>query len=140
MEKKGRILAIDFGTKQIGLAISDEYALIAQPLMVIKRKGNKKDIEKIGEIVQKYNICLIVVGVPYKDNGDLTPMGIKVKSFGELLERELNVKVCYVDETLSSTEAEDILLLVNMSREKRKKVIDKVAAAIILQEFLQSNV
>lgn len=137
MEKKGRILAVDFGTKRIGLAISDENADIAQPFSVIKREGNKKDIEKIANIVQQYNICLIVVGVPYGDGGKLTKMGEKAHFFGELLKSSLNIDVAYVDETMTSFIAEEALISSGMRREKRKSVIDKVAACIILQDFLK---
>lgn len=136
MEKKGRILALDFGTKRIGLAISDENAEIAQPFAVLKREGNKKDIEKIFSIVQQYNVCLVVVGVPYGDSGKFTKMGEKASCFGELLSKSLNIDVVLVDETMTSYIAEEALISGGVRREKRKKLIDKIAACIILQDFL----
>lgn len=140
MEKKGRILAVDFGTKRIGLAISDENAEIAQPFAVLKREGNKKDVEKISNIVQQYNICLIVIGIPLGTDGKMTKMAEKARFFGELLESSLGISVVFVDETMTSFIAEEALISGGVRREKRKKLIDKVAASIILQDFLKRKV
>lgn len=137
MEKKGRVLAIDFGTKRIGIAISDINAEIAQPLTVLKREGNKKDVEKIANIVREYNVSIIVVGIPYGNDNSITKMGEKAQMFGQLLASSINVEVVFIDETMTSFIAEKALILGGVRREKRKNVIDKIAASIILHDFLQ---
>ncbi len=137
MEKKGRVLAIDFGTKRIGIAISDINAEIAQPLTVLKREGNKKDVEKIANIVREYNVSIIVVGIPYGNDNSITKMGEKAQMFGQLLASSINVEVVFIDETMTSFIAEEALILGGVRREKRKNVIDKIAASIILHDFLQ---
>lgn len=136
MERTKRILAVDFGTKRIGIAISDENAEIAQPLTVLKREGNKKDIEKIAKIVQQYNVSVILVGIPYKAEGALTKMGEKAHAFGVLLGECIKKEVIFVDETMTTFVAEEALVQSNVKRKKRKELIDKVAASIILQDFL----
>ncbi len=137
MEKKGRVLAVDFGTKKIGLAMSDENCEIAQPFCVLKREGTKKDIEKISGIVRKYNVSVIVVGLPFSDSGHMTRMAEKAKLFGEMLSEKAGKEVVFLDETMTSSMAEEVLIQGGMRRDRRKETIDKVAAAIILQDFLR---
>jgi len=137
MEKKGRILAVDFGTKRIGIAITDDNAEIAQPLTVLKREGNKKDIEKIANIVQQYNVLKVVVGIPYGNDNKITKMGEKARAFGELISSSLNLDTVFIDETMTSFIAHEALAQGGVRREKRKLLVDKVAASIILQDYLK---
>jgi putative Holliday junction resolvase len=132
-----RVMGLDFGTRQIGVAMSDESATIAQPYCVIKREGNKKDIEKILDIIRSHDISLMVIGVSYHDDGNVSAMGERALNFGRLLEDRSGGKVVFIDETLTSVMAEDILMGGGVRRKKRKAVVDKIAAAIILQDYLR---
>lgn len=134
--KGNRILAVDFGTKRIGTAITDENGEIAQPFSVLKREGNKKDIAKLENIVREYNISLVVFGIPYGKEDKLTMMGEKAKAFGELFNSVTGINVDFVDETMTTYLANEVLNTTGVRREKKKGVVDKIAAAIILQDFL----
>ncbi|MCX7770200.1 MAG: Holliday junction resolvase RuvX [Proteobacteria bacterium] len=137
MEKKERILGLDFGIKRIGLAITDETQTIAQPLCVIKREGNKKDIEKIREVLQKYDVKKIVLGVSENEYGEVTEIGKKSMAFGEKL-KELNVEVEFIEESFTTSIAHEALSFSGLKTKKHKEYIDKIAATLILQDYLRS--
>ncbi|MFO7153065.1 MAG: Holliday junction resolvase RuvX [Bacillota bacterium] len=134
-----RILGLDVGVKRIGVAVSDELGITAHGVGVIVRSSIKEDIQAISDFVQKYKIGKIVVGMPINMNGTLGPKGEEVKAFGEKLRKDLNVEVQYWDERLSTVAAERVLIDADISRKKRKKVIDKLSAVVILQNFLDSQ-
>lgn len=135
-----RILGLDVGEKRIGIAISDEICLTAQGLDVIERKKNGEDINKIGEIVSQYDVKKIVVGLPKNMDGSLGPSGKAVKKYARELENTLGVELEFWDERLTTVAAERMLIEADVSRKKRKKVIDKMAAVLILQSFLDFKV
>lgn len=134
-----RILALDVGSKRIGLAVSDELGFIAQALKTLDTKGRQRDIDSIVRIVNEMDVSEIVVGMPYNMDGSEGPQAQKVLEFADQLSRATTVPVLKWDERMSTVVAERILLEADLSRLKRRKVIDKVAAAIILQGYLDSK-
>lgn len=134
-----RILALDVGSKRIGVAVSDELGFIAQALKTLDTKGRQRDIDSILSIVKEMDVSEIVVGMPYNMNGSEGPQAQKVSEFADQLSRATSVPVLKFDERMSTLAAERILLEADLSRLKRRKVIDKVAAAIILQGYLDSK-
>jgi len=132
-----RILGIDYGSKRIGIAVCDELGITAQPLATITRKSKEKDIVEIARYIDEYDIETIVVGYPVRLDGTEGIQCEKVNRFIEVLEATFPLPVVRWDESFSTAQAEEILIEANMRREKRKKVIDKLAAAIILQNYLE---
>ena len=135
----GRIMGLDVGDKTIGVAVSDLMGLTAQGVKTVKRVGKKKDIEELTAIIKERQVNKIVSGLPKNMNGTLGPQGEKVIKFGELLEEETGIKIEYWDERLSTVAAERSLIEADVRRDKRKKVIDMLAAVIILQGYLDSK-
>ena len=132
----GRIMGLDIGDKTIGVAVSDLMGLTAQGVTTIKRVGKKKDIEAIKQIIAEKQVNKIVSGLPKNMNGTVGPQGEKVQKFCELLKEETNLPIEFWDERLSTVAAESSLIEGNVRRENRKKVIDMLAAVIILQGYL----
>lgn len=132
----GRIMGLDIGDKTIGVAVSDLMGLTAQGVTTIKRVGKKKDIETIKQIIVEKQVNKIVSGLPKNMNGTVGPQGEKVQKFCELLKEETNLPIEFWDERLSTVAAERSLIEGNVRRENRKKVIDMLAAVIILQGYL----
>ena len=135
----GRIMGLDIGDKTIGVAVSDLMGLTAQGVTTIKRVGKKKDIEAIQQIIAEKQVNKIVSGLPKNMNGTVGPQGEKVQKFCELLKEETNLPIEFWDERLSTVAAERSLIEGNVRRENRKKVIDMLAAVIILQGYLDSK-
>lgn len=133
----GRILGLDVGDKTIGVAISDLLGFIAQGVTTIRRESLDKDLEQLKEIINQYDVELIVVGMPKNMNGTIGSQGQKVKDFGNFLKKRIKPDIVYWDERLTTVEAERTLIEADISRKKRKKVIDKLAATYILQSYLQ---
>ena len=134
-----RILALDVGTKTIGVAISDELGITANGVTTIIRKGLKRDMEELKKIVDEYCPEEIVVGVPYQMDGSLTVRGDRILFLAEKIKAAFSLPVEYWDESYSTVNAEKVLIRADVSRKKRKKVIDKMAAVFILQEYLESK-
>jgi len=133
-------MGLDVGEKTIGVAVSDPLGCIAQGVKTILRGGPVlDDIKNIKELTRQYDIELIVVGLPRNMNGALGEQGNKILKFVEKLKDNLNLDVEIWDERLSTVAAEKMLLSANVSRRRRKKVIDKLAAVIILQNYLDSR-
>ncbi len=135
-----RILGLDIGSKTIGVAVSDELCLIAQGVTTLKRRGLNHDIHEILKLIEEKEISKIVIGLPKNMNNTLGPSAEMVLSFIEKLNENTSVPVITWDERLSTVAAEKVLLEADMSRAKRKRVVDKVAALIILQGYLDSQV
>lgn len=133
-----RILGLDVGTVRIGVALSDEMGWTAQPLETIKHTTEEKDIIEIDKLVKQYSVEKIVVGLPKNMNGSIGEMAEKIKKFNEKLETELGLPVIEWDERLSSVAVERVLIEGDVSRNKRKQVVDKMAASYILQGYLDS--
>lgn len=131
-----RIMGLDIGDKTIGVAISDPLKITAQGLKTIRREGLKKDISELKNIINKYNIKEIVVGFPKNMDNTVGPQGEKVLDFVEKLKRKININIVLEDERLTTVSAERILIEGDISRKKRKKLIDTVAATYILQTYL----
>lgn len=135
-----RFLGIDFGEKKIGLAISDLLALTAQPLIVINRKSIKEDIEVINDIVINKNVAKIVIGLPLNMDGSEGEGAKNTRIFAEKLRNKINIPIEFLDERLTTAQAEKMLIdEADLSRNKRKKVKDKLAACIILQSYLDKS-
>ncbi|MGG0594847.1 Holliday junction resolvase RuvX [Bacillus altitudinis] len=135
-----RILGLDLGTKTLGVAISDEMGWTAQGIETIKidEAGGDFGLSRLSEIVSQYGTDKIVLGFPKNMNGTVGPRGEASQSFAKVLENTYNVPVVLWDERLSTMAAEKMLISADVSRQKRKKVIDKMAAVIILQGYLDS--
>jgi len=134
-----RILGLDLGSKTIGVAVSDGLGITAQGLEVIRRESGKKDLERLGRIVEEYEVGEIVVGLPVNMDGTLGPQAERALAFAEKLGAALGVKVYTYDERLSTVLAQKTLIEADVSRAKRKKVIDKLAAQVILQGYLDKR-
>ena len=131
-----RILGIDFGTKTIGVAVSDEMGLIGQGIGTIKRKDLQRDMRELQKKIGEYEIEKIVVGLPKNMDGSLGKSAHQVLDFIDNLKKRFKIPVESWDERLSTVEAERVLLDADISRRKRRKVVDKIAASIILQGYL----
>lgn len=131
-----RILGLDVGDRTIGVAVSDLMGWTAQGLEVIKRTDEKQDLQRLQEIVEQYEVESIVIGLPKNMNGTVGPQGEKVQRFAEKIKDTLNLSLEFWDERLTTVAAEKLLIGADVSRGKRKKVIDKMAAALILQGYL----
>ncbi|MDG0960096.1 Holliday junction resolvase RuvX, partial [Bacillus paranthracis] len=133
-----RILGLDVGTKTVGVAISDEMGWTAQGLETIKinEERGQFGFDRISELVKQYDVDKIVVGLPKNMNGTIGPRGEACQQFAENLRELLQLDVVMWDERLSTMAAERLLISADVSRKKRKQVIDKMAAVVILQGFL----
>lgn len=136
---KMRVMALDVGTKTIGVAMSDELRITANGITTIKRKGTASDLASLGRIIRQYEPSEIVVGVPYKHDGTLSKRGQDIVTFSEKVKEEFGLPVIRFDESFSTVRAEEKMIEADLSRKKRKKVIDKMAAVIILQDYLAGN-
>jgi putative pre-16S rRNA nuclease len=134
-----RILGLDIGARRIGVALSDESATLASPLLVYERTKLKTDLESILEIANSNGCETIVVGYPLELSGKIGFSARKIIDFVKKLELLFSGNIELIDERFSTKEAERVLISSNVRREKRKKVIDKIAATIILQTFLDTN-
>ena len=131
-----RLIGLDLGTKTIGVSMSDSSRIIASTFETIKRKKTKLDIERIMEICDEFKISGIVLGYPINMNFTEGPRSQSTMSFAKLLELRTNIPIILWDERLSTSAAEKVLISADLSRKKRKDVIDKLAATYILQGIL----
>lgn len=136
-----RILGLDVGTKTVGVALSDEMGWTAQGMETIRinEERNKFGFERVQELVKQYNVDTIVVGLPKNMNGTIGPRGEACQQYAEQLRELLGIEVIMWDERLSTMAAERLLISADVSRKKRKQVIDKMAAVVILQGYLDSK-
>lgn len=132
-------MALDVGTARVGVAISDPLGLTAQPVATIKRTGIKQDLKTIGDLARQHEVDAIVVGLPLKLDGEPGPAAASILQFVDRLRAVVTIPVVTWDERLSTVQAERALLEGDMSRRRRRETIDKVAAAIILQAYLDSR-
>ncbi|MFH1395697.1 MAG: Holliday junction resolvase RuvX [Candidatus Omnitrophota bacterium] len=134
-----RIVGLDIGTKNIGVALSDETCTIAQSKEVVQRKKDSQAIIAIVQILDEFDAREIVVGLPINMDGREGPRAEDSRNFARKLQEKTGLPVHLWDERLSTKEMEDVLIGADVSRKKRKKVIDKLAAQIILQGYLDSR-
>ncbi|MFA5535605.1 MAG: Holliday junction resolvase RuvX [Bacillota bacterium] len=135
-----RYMGLDLGEKTIGVAISDPLGLTAQGVTTIKRIDLEKDLKELESLAENYLVEQIVLGFPKNMNGTIGPQGERTLEFKKVLESALDLEVILQDERLSTMEVERVLIDANVKRAKRKKVIDKMAATVILQSYLNSKV
>ncbi len=134
-----RIMGLDLGDKKIGVAVSDPLGITAQGLEPFLSSGLPgRDAEALGEMARKYGVGVIVVGLPRNMDGSYGPRAQKAREFAELLKRVTGLDVVLWDERLTTVTAEKLLIGADMSRARRKKVIDKLAAVLILQSYLKA--
>ncbi len=133
-----RILGLDYGEKRIGVAICDELGMTAQGLPTIIRKSKKHDLDILGNLIKSYNVEKIVIGYPVRLDGSEGIQCEKVNRFSVLLDKTFSLTVIKWPETLSTKEAEEILINSGVRWQKRKKMVDKLAACLILQNYLDS--
>ncbi|MFC5703774.1 Holliday junction resolvase RuvX [Cohnella faecalis] len=134
-----RILGLDYGDRRIGVALSDAFGWTAQGMETIERKQEGDDIRRIGQLVKENDVEAIVVGLPKNMNGTIGPRGEICIEFAETLKRTLSLPVHMWDERLTTVAATRTLLEADVSRRKRKAVVDKMAAALLLQNYLDSR-
>ncbi len=134
-----RIMGLDYGTVTIGVAISDELQLTAQGIETIRRKKEnqlRKSLARIEELIKEYDVDLIVLGYPKNMNNTIGERAESTKEFAKMLERRTGLDVVLWDERLTSVQADRTLISGDVRRENREKVIDKLAAVLILQNYL----
>ena len=130
------ILGIDYGSKRIGLAVSDLLLTIATSYKILYRKNISSDMEELKKIIKEKEICAIVMGLPLQMDGTEGDSVKMVREFADLLSKHTTAEIIFQDERLSTVSAQRILIEGNVRREKRKGVVDAVAATIILQNYL----
>ncbi len=132
-----RILALDLGARRIGVAVSDPGRSLAQPLCVLPRKNRDTDLRAIRDLALAQQAGIIVVGLPRQADDSLTPTGQAMLRFARRLQRMLGVPVETVDEWETTAEATQVLLEADVSRQGRRRVVDKLAASLILKRYLE---
>ncbi len=133
-----RILGLDFGSKRVGAAVSDELGITAQPVAVIEYSALRECIAGVRTLIDRFQPSLIVVGLPKNMDGSLGKSAKNVLSFCDALRGEFNLPVETWDERLSTAEAEKLLIRGGLSRRKRKAAVDKLSASLILEGYLES--
>lgn len=134
-----RLLGLDVGDNTIGVAVSDPLGFTAQGIKTIRRSDIEKDLKELAMICHEYEVEKIIAGLPKNMNGTVGPQGNKVLEFIAVAEQTLGLPVETWDERLSTVAAERVLIQGDVRRKKRKKVIDKMAAVFILQNYLDSK-
>ncbi len=135
-------MGLDVGSKTVGVAVSDPFGWTAQGVEIIKINEAVEEfgIERVGELIKQYEVSKIVIGLPKNMNNSIGPRAEASLAYGELIKKAFNLPVEYQDERLTTVQAERMLIEEgNTSRKKRKKVIDKVAAVMILQNYLDGH-
>ncbi|MBY6272983.1 MAG: Holliday junction resolvase RuvX [Caldibacillus debilis] len=136
-----RIMGLDVGTKTVGVAVSDPFGWTAQGVetIAIDEEQDEYGWERLGKLIAEYQVDQIVIGFPKNMDGSTGPRAEAVRRYAAMAEERFHIPVILWDERLSTMAAERILLKADMSRKKRKKVIDKMAAVMILQNYLDSK-
>ncbi|UUZ84466.1 Holliday junction resolvase RuvX [Paenibacillus sp. P26] len=134
-----RLMGLDYGDKTIGVAVSDELGWTAQGLEVIRRTTEERDVSRLRELAEQYGVTEIVVGLPKNMNNTIGPRGEICMAFAQSLQEILQMPVHLWDERLTTVSAQRTLLEADVSRKKRKQVIDKMAVALILQNYMDSK-
>jgi putative Holliday junction resolvase len=137
IKQNTRILGVDFGTKNIGLSISDKSLFMASPLCLVQRKTNKRTIECLKQIILENNVTALVFGLPLNSDDEETSFCKNIRMFVGEMDKGLNIPIYFYDEFLTSGAAESILFdELNQKYKTAKKNVDKVAATVLLQDFL----
>jgi putative Holliday junction resolvase len=136
---KGRVLALDFGSRRIGVAISDPLGITAQQLPAVQREGDRKDIEEIAELAKEYQVDTVLIGLPLLPGGTEGTQAAKARAFARKVHERLGIPVVPWDERFTTAQAERHLVSVGLRREKRKEIRDSLAAAFLLQSALDAR-
>jgi putative holliday junction resolvase len=140
VEQSSRILAIDYGSRRMGLAVSDPLGITAQGLETLQRRNKRSDFARLEKLIREYQVREIVLGNPLRMSGEEGAQSQKVAEFAEELRRRFELPVHLWDERLTSAEANRILREADLSIQKRAAAVDRMAATLILQSFLQARV
>jgi putative holliday junction resolvase len=135
----GRVIGIDIGTRRIGVAVTDGLGLTAQPHTTLARHGGQRDLDAIAAVVRAFAAERVVLGHPLGPEGTVGRAARSAEAFAGRLRAALAVPVDLVDESFSTVEAEEVLLRADVSRARRKQVVDRLAAAVILQRWLDAR-
>jgi len=135
-----RILGLDVGDKRIGVAVTDPLQITAQGVATVKRKTRDDDLEAFRQLIEKYEIKKVVAGLPLNMDGSESAQTRKTVNFCQFIKKRLNIEIIYIDERLTSSWSEKILIEGNVSRENRKEYIDMLAAQMILQSYMDRPV
>jgi len=139
LKNPGRIVAIDYGTVRMGIAISDPSQTIASPLETYQRRDNNEDARRLQRLVEEESVVHFVVGLPVHTNGDESQKSREARAFGSWLNEVTGVAVDYFDERYSTVQAEQLLRDVQMTSRQRKRRRDMLAAQILLSSYLESR-
>jgi putative Holliday junction resolvase len=134
-----RTFGLDVGTRTVGVAVSDALGMTAQPLTTLRRTGLRADLAQLRRLAEAHEVSQAVVGLPLNMDGSEGPSAVAARAFGEALARALDIPVEYQDERLSTVAAQRALLEADVSRARRREVVDQVAAALILQTWLDTR-
>jgi putative pre-16S rRNA nuclease len=133
-----RLLGLDIGDRTIGVSVSDPLGYTAQGITTIRRKSEEYDLNELEKICNEYNVEKIISGLPKNMNGSVGPQGEKVLELCEKIKEKLNLPIIMWDERLTTAAAHKAMIEGDLSRKKRKKIVDKIAAIYILQGYLDS--
>jgi putative Holliday junction resolvase len=139
MPEQGRFLCVDYGEKRLGLALSDELGITAQPLAVIEEQDEGRQIAEIEKIAVANEVRAIIVGLPLTLSGEVSGAASRVIAFARNLNKRTGICIHTWDERLSTKQGERLLIEAGMSRQKRKGVVDSIAASIVLQSYLDAR-
>lgn len=135
-----RLVALDVGDATIGVAASDELNITANPVVTIRRSNSiKADLRAVVELLAELEACGVVIGLPLNQEGEEGPQAAKVREFSGRLAKRITIPIEMWDERFSTYEAEQVLIETNISRAKRREIIDKMAAAVILQSYMDNK-
>lgn len=134
-----RVMGLDIGTKRVGVAVSDELGISANAKGIFEYTDERQLIEEIKKRIKEFCADSVVVGLPVNMNGSLGGAAKQILNIVEVLKKQVNIPVCVFDERLSTVMAQNVLLSADLSRKKRKKLIDTTAAQIILQDYLSAR-
>lgn len=132
-------MGLDVGTKTVGVAVADELGFTAQPVETVRRKSLRLDLEALGKLAKNYGVDTAVVGLPLNMDGSEGPRALASRKFAAEVEKALGLSVELWDERLTTAEAQRVLIAADVSRARRKEVVDTVAASIILQGWLDAR-
>lgn len=139
--KHPRYLGLDIGNRRIGVAVSDELGLTAQPVLTLERKSSRReDLRSLARLARRFAVAGIVVGNPVHLSGETSPQAAKTRAFAEELKALTGLPIHFQDERLTTHEAHRILYEAGHARRQHRRVVDQVAATLILQEFLDNGV
>lgn len=134
-----RVVAVDLGARRIGVAVTDGLGLTAQPHATIARHGGRRDLDAIAAVVGQFDAERVVLGLPLGPAGEVGRPARAAQAFAERLRSVLSVPVELIDESFTTVEAEEMLIAADLSRARRKQVVDRVAAAVILRRWMAAR-